>query len=76
MMKDRRRILFIMPSLDRASWSFKEMFQEHYLQPGNSYEPYYTIAEIDGSNHAFSRDENQTQVINLLGEWLLQMADA
>lgn len=76
MMKDGRRILFIMPSLDRASWSFKEMFQEHYLRPGNPYEPYYTIVEIEGSNHAFSRDENQTQVINLLGEWFLQMADA
>jgi pimeloyl-ACP methyl ester carboxylesterase len=74
MMKDKRRILFIMPTLDRASWSFKNMFQEHYLKPGNHYEPYHQIIEIPRCNHTFSHDENQTDVIRLLKEWFIEMA--
>ncbi len=71
MMNDGKKVQFIMPELDRATYDFDRMFAkplaEKYGESGDRYE----IARVAKADHTFSRPESSEKLFSLTSGWLL-----
>lgn len=63
-------ILFILAEIDQATWGFRNLFVPNCLVPGKKLHGSYRICDIPRSNHTFSSDDAQKNLLTVLEEWI------
>jgi pimeloyl-ACP methyl ester carboxylesterase len=71
LLKSDRKVLFVLPELDRATYDFDRIFVENYLGEYDGYKSCYKIVRIPGSDHTFSRPESSARLFQVTNEWLI-----
>lgn len=70
LMKEGRRIQFIMPELDRATYDFDRMFARPLNEKYASFKKQYDVDRVPKADHTFSRPESSRKLFELCSEWL------
>jgi len=70
MMKDGKKIQFVMPELDRATYDFDRLFARPLHERYGRFKDQYDIARVPKADHTFSRPESSQRLFELTGDWL------
>lgn len=71
LMKAGRKVLFLMPELDRATYDFDRIFAARFLPKYDDYKQFYTVERVPKANHTFSTPESTRQLFDITRDWLL-----
>ncbi|OGC91167.1 MAG: hypothetical protein A2W25_10280 [candidate division Zixibacteria bacterium RBG_16_53_22] len=70
-MRSGRRLLFVMPENDRATYDFDKMFVKHVLPRYEPFEKYYRIVRIPQADHTFSLPHRARELLDTSRDCLL-----
>jgi uncharacterized protein len=70
LMKSGKKIVFIMPELDRATYDFDSVFAKKVLRHFTESAHLFKVARIPKANHTFSTPESTRCLFDMTNEWL------
>lgn len=71
LMTAHKKVLFLMPELDRATYDFDRIFAARFLHKYDDHKDDYSIERVAKANHTFSTPESTRQLFDITRKWLL-----
>jgi len=69
--KSQRKLLFVFPERDTATWEFENFFKKRYLDFPDCKSDFNLYKVISEGNHILSDGNSQLQLISIVKEWLV-----